>query len=382
MPASVSRGFDIGGPDVLTYREMMQRYAARRRALAPRGSSAVPVLTPSAVQPLGRPGDARARQHRPAAGRLAASTRWCARSTTSRSTCRTRPSGLVGFDRAVELALARIQDARRRHHVVVRRPPPARRATRCPATRTGRAAPCYVDDRSSAGGRHARGPVVGDRGHRRRATAGTPGALGWVARGLHGPALRRAGAAARSPAPARPAPSATRSTGGGSRRSRTGRLLRLRAEMRLPGLAWLELSSRSDDRAADRVPAARRLPPARAARARSTGGRSARSTASCSAACSATSPRPPRRPSAGAVPPGGGPPAGPPPDPGPRPQQSPFCSLVEVAAVRAGCCTPTGSNACCVAAKIRPGHVPPPRRGRRGRTPGAAPHASAAHPRA
>jgi uncharacterized protein YbjT (DUF2867 family) len=28
MPADVSRGFDIGGPDVLTYREMMQRYAA------------------------------------------------------------------------------------------------------------------------------------------------------------------------------------------------------------------------------------------------------------------------------------------------------------------------------------------------------------------
>ena len=27
MPAEVSRGFDIGGPDVLTYRDMMQRYA-------------------------------------------------------------------------------------------------------------------------------------------------------------------------------------------------------------------------------------------------------------------------------------------------------------------------------------------------------------------
>src|SRR5215210_1460274 len=28
MPADVNRAFDIGGPDVLTYREMMQRYAA------------------------------------------------------------------------------------------------------------------------------------------------------------------------------------------------------------------------------------------------------------------------------------------------------------------------------------------------------------------
>ena len=28
VPADVSRAFDIGGPDVLTYQEMMQRYAA------------------------------------------------------------------------------------------------------------------------------------------------------------------------------------------------------------------------------------------------------------------------------------------------------------------------------------------------------------------
>ncbi|MDN0198006.1 SDR family oxidoreductase [Streptomyces sp. S.PNR 29] len=45
MPAEVDRAFDIGGPDVLTYREMMRRYAAvaglRRRIIVP-----VPVLTP------------------------------------------------------------------------------------------------------------------------------------------------------------------------------------------------------------------------------------------------------------------------------------------------------------------------------------------------
>ncbi len=45
MPAGVDRAFDIGGPDVLTYREMMARYAAvaglRRRIVVP-----VPVLTP------------------------------------------------------------------------------------------------------------------------------------------------------------------------------------------------------------------------------------------------------------------------------------------------------------------------------------------------
>ncbi len=45
LPADVNRTFDIGGPDVLTYAEMMQRYAKvaglPRRILVP-----VPVLTP------------------------------------------------------------------------------------------------------------------------------------------------------------------------------------------------------------------------------------------------------------------------------------------------------------------------------------------------
>ena len=38
LPAEVNRGFDIGGPDVLTYREMMQRLRPGGRP-APRGSS-------------------------------------------------------------------------------------------------------------------------------------------------------------------------------------------------------------------------------------------------------------------------------------------------------------------------------------------------------
>lgn len=45
VPADVNRGFDIGGPDVLTYWEMMRRYAEvaglRRRVVVP-----VPLLTP------------------------------------------------------------------------------------------------------------------------------------------------------------------------------------------------------------------------------------------------------------------------------------------------------------------------------------------------
>jgi hypothetical protein len=46
MPAEVSRGFDIGGPDVLTYRQMMAAYA-RIAGLKPRRVAALPLLTPS-----------------------------------------------------------------------------------------------------------------------------------------------------------------------------------------------------------------------------------------------------------------------------------------------------------------------------------------------
>ncbi|MBY8853545.1 DUF2867 domain-containing protein, partial [Saccharothrix sp. MB29] len=44
-PADVNRTFDIGGPDVLTYLEMMLRYAAVA-GLRPRRVLPVPLLTP------------------------------------------------------------------------------------------------------------------------------------------------------------------------------------------------------------------------------------------------------------------------------------------------------------------------------------------------
>ncbi|HTQ89679.1 MAG TPA: NAD(P)H-binding protein, partial [Streptosporangiaceae bacterium] len=45
LPAEISRRFDIGGPDVLTYAEMMRRYA-KVAGLTPRVIVPVPVLTP------------------------------------------------------------------------------------------------------------------------------------------------------------------------------------------------------------------------------------------------------------------------------------------------------------------------------------------------
>lgn len=46
LPAEVNRTFDLGGPEVLTYREMMQRYA-ELAGLLPRTIVTLPVLTPS-----------------------------------------------------------------------------------------------------------------------------------------------------------------------------------------------------------------------------------------------------------------------------------------------------------------------------------------------
>src|SRR3984957_1688928 len=46
LPADVNRRFDIGGPDVLTYADMMRHYAAVAK-LPPRLLVSVPVLTPS-----------------------------------------------------------------------------------------------------------------------------------------------------------------------------------------------------------------------------------------------------------------------------------------------------------------------------------------------
>ena len=52
MPADVSRGFDIGGPDVLTYREMMQRLRRRPRG-CPAGSSSASPCSPRGCRASG-----------------------------------------------------------------------------------------------------------------------------------------------------------------------------------------------------------------------------------------------------------------------------------------------------------------------------------------
>ena len=191
-----------------------------RRAAGPRVIVPVPVLTPAAVAPLGRPGHAGAARDR----RARWSSRWCTRSVCrehdiARRTCPTRPDGLH-----------RLRRGRRAGAGARSATPTWRPAGRRASGRGAPSDPLPTDPDWAGGTRlhrrararpcdaHRRRAVAGHRGHRRRdrlvlVPAGLVGAR------LAGPARRRGRAA---PRPARPATgcwSATRWTSGGSRRS-------------------------------------------------------------------------------------------------------------------------------------------------------------------
>ncbi|MFD0787495.1 DUF2867 domain-containing protein, partial [Micromonospora azadirachtae] len=108
LPPEVNRGFDIGGPDVLTFGDMIQRYARiaglRRRIILPvrplsptLSSYWVGLVTP-VPNAIARPlvesliHEAVAHEHDIAAY------------------VPDPPEGLTGFDRSIELALARVRD--------------------------------------------------------------------------------------------------------------------------------------------------------------------------------------------------------------------------------------------------------------------------------
>ncbi len=241
LPASVNRAFDVGGPQVLTYREMMQRYAAvaglPRRMIVP-----VPVLTTrlsslwvGLVTPV-----------------PAGIARPLTESLRHEVVCRERdiaefvpdpPGGPTGFDRSLELALQRIREAQV--------------ATRwSSASVPGAPSAPLATDPDWAGG-----SLYTDR--RARRVAASPAALwrvvegiggehgwysfglAWAVRGLldrlvGGVGLRRG---RRDPGRLRVGDSLDFWR---VEEIQPGRLLRLRAEMRLPGLAWLELRVAAD----------------------------------------------------------------------------------------------------------------------------------------
>ncbi|MFJ6409635.1 DUF2867 domain-containing protein [Streptomyces hydrogenans] len=236
MPADVSRAFDIGGPDILTYREMMQRYAAvaglPRRLILP-----VPVLTPRLSSLwIGLVTPVPAALARPLAESL--------RHEVVRADHDIEryvpdpPGGPVRFDDALALALKRVQEA----DVTTRwssAAHPGAPSDPLPTDPDWAGGSLYTDERERA--------VHADPADLWRVVEGIGGEHGWysfpLAWAVRGRLDRLSG-------------------GVGLRRGRRdahrlrigdaldfwrveevepGRLLRLRAEMRLPGLAWLEL---------------------------------------------------------------------------------------------------------------------------------------------
>ncbi|MEU8420441.1 SDR family oxidoreductase [Micromonospora sp. NPDC048835] len=236
LPAEVNRGFDIGGPDVLTFLEMMQRYARvaglRRRIIVPvrpltpsLSSHWVGLITP-VPNKIARPlvesliHEAVAHEHD------------IARHVPD------PPGGLTDFDEAVALALAKVRDAQVETRWSTASGPDAP-AEPLPSDPDWSGGTVYTDVRERT--------VDAPPAALWRVVEGVGGEHGWysfpLAWSIRGWLDRLVG-------------------GVGLRRGRRdphrlqvgealdfwrveeivpGELLRLRAEMRLPGRAWLEM---------------------------------------------------------------------------------------------------------------------------------------------
>ncbi|MFI1884803.1 SDR family oxidoreductase [Streptomyces jumonjinensis] len=241
MPDEVNRAFDVCGPDVVTYREMMRGYAAvaglPRRLIVP-----VPVLTPrlsshwvGLVTPvphtIARP--------------LTESLRYevvCREHDIARYVP-DPPGRPLTFEQALSLALQRVRDA----HVATRWSSaalPGAPSDPLPTDPDWAGGSLYTDDREltadaapDALWRVIEG-IGGENGWYSFPLAWA--VRGWLDRFAGGVGLRRGRR------------DAQRLRAGDSldfwrvEEIEPGRLLRLRAEMRLPGLAWLELRVERD----------------------------------------------------------------------------------------------------------------------------------------
>ncbi|MFE0092154.1 SDR family oxidoreductase [Streptomyces sp. NPDC058991] len=236
MPADVNRSFDIGGPDVMTYERMMRRYA-EVAGLPRRLILGVPMLTPrlsslwiGLVTPV-----------------PPALARPLAESLRHEVVCREHdiarhvpdpPGAPLGFDRALELALQRVRDAQ----VTTRWSSaalPGAPSDPLPTDPDWAGGSLYTDRRAldvdaspQALWRVIEG-IGGDNGWYSFPLAWA--VRGWLDRLVGGVGLRRGRR------------DAARLRVGDSldfwrvEEIEPGRMLRLRAEMRLPGLAWLEM---------------------------------------------------------------------------------------------------------------------------------------------
>ncbi|WP_046470843.1 SDR family oxidoreductase [Allosalinactinospora lopnorensis] len=233
-PAETNRGFDIGGPDVLTYADMIQRFA-RVAGVRPRLILPVPVLSPGLSSLwVGLVTPVPAGIARPLVESLRNEAVCAENDIADYLDDRDR----LGFEEAVRLALRRIGEAR----VDTRWSSadwPSAPSDPLPTDPDWAGGSLYADERTRPvpASRTALWQVIegigGERGWYSWRSAWS--VRGWLDRLVGGVGLRRG---RRDP-----------------RRLRVGdsldfwrveaiepeRLLRLRAEMRLPGLAWLEL---------------------------------------------------------------------------------------------------------------------------------------------
>ncbi|MFI8949702.1 SDR family oxidoreductase [Streptomyces sp. NPDC053750] len=242
MPDDVNRTFDIGGPDVLTYREMMDRYAAvaglRHRMILP-----VPVLTPRLSSHwVGLVTPVPASLARP----LTESLRHevvCHEHDVARYVP-DPPGTPLPFTEALSLALRRVREAQvatRWSSAAV----PGAPSDPLPTDPDWAGGSLYQDERRRTvdASRSSLWQVIegigGDNGWYSFPLAWA--VRGWLDRFVGGVGLRRGRR------------DAHRLRAGDSldfwrvEEIEPGRLLRLRAEMRLPGLAWLEMSAETDD---------------------------------------------------------------------------------------------------------------------------------------
>jgi uncharacterized protein YbjT (DUF2867 family) len=242
LPADVNRRFDIGGPDVLTYADMMRRYAAVAK-LPPRLLVSVPVLTPSLSSHwVGLVTPVPSGLARPLVESLRVEV--VAAEHDIAQYIPDPPEGLLPLDRAIELALTHTREgdvSTRWSSASI----PGAPSDPLPSDPEWAGGSLYVDERTSVV--DAPPEVLW------RVIEGIGGTSGWYSfdaawavrgvmdRLVGGVGLRRG---RRDPVHLRP--------GDALDFWRVeaivpGELLRLRAEMKLPGLAWLELHVGRDD---------------------------------------------------------------------------------------------------------------------------------------
>lgn len=236
MPSDVSRRFDIGGPEVLTYLDLMQRFA-QISGLPKRRVLKVPLLSPGLSSHwVGIITPVPASLARPLVESLRNTV--VAADTDIKQYVPDPPQGLIDFDRSVELALTKIQtlDVPTSWSSAATAGAPAEGLPTDPDWAGGS---LYKDERTrevDASPEHLWSVIEGIGGR----NGWYSWSLAWWVRGVldrivGGPGLRRG---RRNP----------RDLVVGDvvdfwrvEETDDSTFLRLRAEMRLPGLAWLEM---------------------------------------------------------------------------------------------------------------------------------------------